>query len=99
MSTRQETASRTRQPRRYALWGFVIGVAITVPATLLALVSNVGEAIHPYLVPSTVLLRPLADAAASWPGLLNVALAAVVNGLVYATVVGLAAFATTRRER
>ena len=41
------------------------------------------------LTPGSLLLRPIADVMASWPGLLNVALVAVANGLVY----GLAATA------
>ena len=86
----------TEEPRRRAVprarafgVGFVLGLVVTVPAILLALISPVGEAVLGILTPGSLLLRPIADAMASWPGLLNVALVAVANGLLY----GLAATA------
>jgi hypothetical protein len=51
---------------------------------MLALLSPIGEALLKFLVPGSLLLRPIADVMASWPGLLNVALVAAANGLVYA---------------
>lgn len=84
MSTPGDGLTRTWRPQRWLLCGLMVGVAITLPATFFALLSPAGEALHPYLVPSTELLRPLADVAATWPGILNVALAATVNGVIYA---------------
>ena len=72
--------------------GFVVGAVITVPAVLLALISPVGEALLRILIPGSFLLRPIADAMASWPGLLNVGLLAIANGLAY----GLVAVALVR---
>lgn len=86
----------TEEPRRRAIprarafgVGFVLGLVVTVPAIFFALLSPVGEAALGILTPGSLLLRPIADAMASWPGLLNVALVAVANGLLY----GLAATA------
>ena len=86
----------TEEPRRRAIprarafgVGFVLGLVVTVPAIFFALLSPVGEAVLEILTPGSLLLRPIADAMASWPGLLNVALVAVANGLLY----GLAATA------
>jgi hypothetical protein len=69
--------------------GFVLGLGVTVPAIFFALLSPVGEAVLGILTPGSLLLRPIADVMAGWPGLVNVALVAVANGLVY----GLAAIA------
>jgi hypothetical protein len=88
MSTARDARSRTWPPQRWALWGFIVGVAITVPATFFALLSHAGETLHPYLVPSTELLGPLSDVMATWPGLVNMGIAAVVNGVIYAAGVG-----------
>jgi len=74
----------TTEPRSRAVWAFIVGTSITLPATLWAVLYQSGEALHPFLVPSTLLLRPVADNMASWPGIDNVAVAAVVNGIVYA---------------
>ena len=81
----RRTVSRTRA---FGL-GFVLGLLVTVPAVFFALLSPVGEAVLGILTPGSLLLKPLTDVMASWPGLLNVALVAVANGLVY----GLAATA------
>jgi hypothetical protein len=83
MSTARNARTRPWPPQRWARWGFIVGVAITVPATFFALLSHTGEALHPYLVPSTELLGPLSDTMATWPGLMTMAVAAVVNGVVY----------------
>lgn len=56
MSTARDARTRTWPPQRWASWGFIAGAAITVPATFFALLSHTGEALHPYLVPSTGLL-------------------------------------------
>lgn len=88
MSPARGARPRTWPPQRWALWGFIVGVAITVPATLFALLAHTGEALHPYLVPSTELLGPLSDVMATWPGLMTMAIAAVVNGGIYAAGAG-----------
>ncbi len=85
-STTQARSSRARRSRRFASWGFLVGFLVTVPATLLALVSATGEALKPYVVPGTWLLEPLTDAMADWPGLVNILVGAVANGLVYGAV-------------
>jgi len=74
----RRTVSRTRAFRL----GFVLGLLVTVPAVFFALLSPVGEAVLGILTPGSLLLKPLTDVMASWPGLLNVALVAVANGLV-----------------
>ena len=79
---------RTMPPERWALWGFIVGAAITVPATFFALLSHAGEALHPYVVPSAVLLGPLSDVMATWPGLINVTIGAAINGVIYAAGAG-----------
>lgn len=66
--------------------GFVIGLVVTVPAVFFALLSPVGEAVLGILTPGSLLLKPLTDVMATWPGLLNVALVAAANGLVYGLV-------------
>lgn len=88
MSAHRDDRSRTWLPQRWVLWGFIVGVAVTVPATFFALLFHTGEALHPYLVPSTELLAPLSHVVATWPGLVNVAIVAVVNGVIYAAVAG-----------
>ena len=60
-------------------------MAITVPATLLALLSLTGE-LFPFLVPASAVLRPLADVVATWPGLVNVGIVSLVNGVIYAAI-------------
>lgn len=91
MTTASDDRTHVRPPQRWAWWGFLVGVAITVPATFFALLFHSGEALHPYLVPSTALLGPLSDVMATWPGLIAMALAAVVNGGIYAAVAALGA--------
>jgi hypothetical protein len=77
-----------------------VGVAITVPATFFALLSPTGEVVFPFLVPANAVLRPLADVVARWPGLANVALASLVNGVIYAAIaVALHAIASRTRRR
>jgi hypothetical protein len=64
----------------------VIGFVVTIPAVFLALLSPVGEALLPILTPGSLLFRPIADVMATWPGLLNVGLVAIANGLIYGSV-------------
>jgi Flp pilus assembly protein TadB len=72
--------------KRAAVIGFIVGFLITLPVLVLALLTPVGETLLPILVLGSLLLRPLTDAMASWPGAVNVLLTAIVNGLVYAVV-------------
>ena len=88
---------RPWSPRRSAVWGFVIGVVIVVPATIAALLSHTGEAVQPYLVPGAWVLSPLRGLAADLPGLVNMATASLVNGLVYAAILAAAMTALRRR--
>ncbi len=89
LETEEPRSRRTVSRARAFGIGFVLGLVVTVPAVLFALLSPVGEAVLAILTPGSLLLKPLTDAMATWPGLLNVALVAVANGLVY----GLAATA------
>ena len=82
---RRRTVSRTRA---FGL-GFVLGLVVTVPAVFFALLSPVVRGGPGILSCGSTPVRTIADVMASWPGLLNVALVAVANGLVY----GLAAAA------
>lgn len=88
MSTAPDARTRGWPPRRWALWGFVVGAAITVPATMFALLSYTGETLYPFLVPSSGLLTRLGDVVATWPGALNMAIACGINGLFYAAIAG-----------
>lgn len=83
MAESEEPRWRTMSGARAFGLGFAIGAVVTVPAIFFALLSPVGEAVLGILTPGSLLLKPLADVMATWPGLLNVALIAVANGLVY----------------
>jgi hypothetical protein len=82
--------------RRPAVLGFVIGFLAAFVVTILALVTVVAEAVHPFLVPAAPLLRPIADRMADWPGLVNMVLAGLVNGAIYAAVFVLVAMVLRR---
>jgi hypothetical protein len=87
MPETEESRSRRTVSRARAFGlGFVLGLVVTVPAIFFALLSPIGEALLGILTPGSLLLEPLSDVMASWPGLLNVALVAVANGLVYGSV-------------
>src|SRR5688572_10814300 len=86
MSPEHDTSTRPRPQKRCAFWSFLVGVAITVPATLFALLVPAGEVLFTFLVPANAVLRPLAGVVASWPGLVNVAIASLANGAIYALV-------------
>jgi hypothetical protein len=81
------------------LWSFLVGVAITLPATFLALLVPAGEVLFPFVVPANAVLRPLADVVASWPGLVNVAIASLANGVIYAAVAAAVARSARRARR
>ena len=63
------------------LLGFAFGALLVVPV-FVALLVPAAETVWPYLTPGTVVLRPLSNHMAAWPGAGNVFLLAVVNGLV-----------------
>jgi hypothetical protein len=71
----------TSRRRAFAL-GFLIGAATTVPAVFIALLVPVGEWVLPFVTPGALLLRPFTGVLATWPGAVNLLLAAVANGLV-----------------
>ena len=81
----QTTGPRTR---RAALIGFIVGFVMAFVVTVLALMSTLFERLEDVLVPGALLLSPLSHRMAGWNGLLNMVLAGVANGLVYALVVG-----------
>ena len=80
-----------RSLHRIALVGFLVGFAMAFVVTVLALMSTLVERLEDVLVPGALLLSPLSDQMAGWNGLLNMVLAGLANGLVYAGVVVLAA--------
>lgn len=88
----RRTAQSGMSARRAFVVGLIVGLVVTVPAVFLALLSPVGEALLPILTPGSLLLRPIADVMASWPGLVNIGLVALADGLIY----GLVAVALVR---
>lgn len=78
-------------PGRAALLGLGVGFAMAFVATFLALTINVFESVHRLLVPAAALLRPWSDRMADWNGLVNMVVAGLVNGVVYAGLFVLAA--------
>lgn len=82
-SVQAGTSAGASSLRRGFALGFVAGVVVTVPLVFLAMLTDVGEALLAVFVPGTVVLSPLTDVMAGWPGLVNVGLGAIANGLVY----------------
>jgi hypothetical protein len=74
--------------RSLLVGGFVLGFLLPVPAAIAALLFPWAERIAPWLTPGLVLLRPLSDSMASWPGGVNMLLASLVNGLAFAAAGG-----------
>lgn len=85
------TQTTGRADRRPAATGFAVGFAMAFVATFLALALPFFERLHAVLVPASVLLRPISAPMADWNGLVNMLLAGVVNGAIYAAVFVLAA--------
>jgi hypothetical protein len=84
---------------RAFVWGFVIGAVVLVLAAFISLLFDVPEWLQDLLTPGALLLSPLADAMADWPGLVNVGLAAVANGAIYGVIaVAVAAIANALRN-
>ena len=79
-------SSKPSSLRRPAVIGFATGFAMTFVAVVLALTTPAFEVLLPLLVPATVLLRPVAEVAADWNGLVTMLLTGVVNGAIYAVV-------------
>jgi hypothetical protein len=78
--------------RRAFIVAFVIGAVVLVLAVFLSLLVELPEWLNDILTVGTFLLNPLVEAMADWPGIINVAIAAVANGLVYGVVAAVAAF-------
>ena len=100
MDTHPVTQAGRRGARRPALLGFAAGFVAAFVVPTLALMSTFVETLEPVLVPGALLLEPLTDRMATWNGLLNLALAGVANGAVYALAVTAVALAAAgRRQR
>jgi hypothetical protein len=67
-------------------WWFVIGAVVLAISLVARLVFELPLWLEDLLTPGALLLMPLADAMADWPGLLTVTLAAAVNGVVYGVI-------------
>lgn len=78
---------RGRSWRRAAIVGFIAGFVIAPIAMVLALLVPVIDLLRPLLTPGALLLRPLIPAMSGWPGWVNILLAAVANGVVFAVLV------------
>jgi hypothetical protein len=85
------TEERGIDLRRAFIVGFVIGAVVLVLAAFLSLIVELPEFLSDLLTVGTFLLNPLLEAMADWPGILNVALAAAANGLVYGVAAAIAA--------
>lgn len=87
------TQTTGRGLRRPALVGFAVGFLMAFGATILALLFTLFERLENVLVPGAALLSPLSDEMADWHGLVNMVLAGLVNGVVYAVAFALVAAA------
>ena len=72
--------------RRAFIIGFVVGAIVLVLAAFVSVLVEMPAWLFGVLTVGAVFLRPFADAMAEWPGLLNIALAAIANGIVYGVV-------------
>jgi hypothetical protein len=63
--------------------GFVVGAVVLVLAAFISLLVELPAFLTDVLTVGTYLLNPLLDEMADWPGILNLAIAAAANGLVY----------------
>jgi hypothetical protein len=79
--------------------GFGFGALLVVPGVFVALLVPAAETVWPYLTPGTVVLRPLSNHMAAWPGAVNVFLLAVVNGLFVGALASGIARMTRRSQR
>jgi hypothetical protein len=89
---------RSRSAFRPFLVGFLIGAVLTVPAAVLALIFTWAEVALPWVVPGLLLTRTLVPFMQNWPGAVNLAVAALANGMVYG-LVALAVVAAVRLAR
>ena len=100
MTPRSTGATPTpRRGRRPVAAGFALGVALVIPALLVALLVPGGDTLLPFLVPGAALLRPLTSVMAAWPGALNLLLAAVLNGMVFGVLAACLAWVRSRKGR
>ena len=76
-----------------------MGFLLPVPAAIAALLLPWAERLAPALTLGVVLLRPLSDATAGWPGGLNLLLASMSNGLAFAVAAGCLGLLLDRRRR
>ena len=72
--------------RRAFIIGFVVGAVVLVLAAFVSVLVEMPAWLFGVLTVGAVVLRPFAEAMADWPGLINIALAAIANGLVYGVV-------------
>ena len=72
--------------RRAFIIGFVVGAIVLVLAAFVSVLVEMPAWLFGVLTVGAVFFRPLADAMADWPGLLNIALAAIANGIMYGVV-------------
>ncbi len=66
--------------------GFAAGAVMHIVAVTFALLSGLGERLLFLLTPGGLAARELELGRATWPGLVNVGLAMIANGLLYALI-------------
>jgi hypothetical protein len=72
-----------KKTKKFAFIGFLVGFLGTFLMAMLPFFLPVDVASNIFLFPARQILAPLNEAMSSWPGLINMLLAAVVNGIVY----------------
>lgn len=83
VATAVPAPARSRfRPGRWFLVFFVLGALLLVPVAMLSLVVPAVEVVSRVLTPGVLLLLPLRDQMAGWPGAANLLLGSVANGLV-----------------
>jgi hypothetical protein len=76
--------------KRWVIAAFALGFSLAFVLPVLALMFVPFELFGRALLPGLLLIpRRLLDAMAGWPGLLNLSIGGVANGLVYAAVAAL----------
>ena len=88
--------------QRFTLVAFGVGFAFAVLMPMLALMFVGFEAVQRVLVPGPLLMpTELTDAMAAWPGIVNLLVAGMANGVVYAATAAIVALTarTLRRVR
>ena len=88
--------------KRFTFVAFGVGFVFAFVMPMLALMFVGFEAVQRVLVPGLLLMpAELTDAMAAWPGIVNLLVAGVANGAVYAATAAMVALAarTLRRVR